>query len=167
MTPALRQAQGDTLISCGLAGGLHHHLHTGTVVIPYEVLRPDGTTLQCDRKLSEMLIAAAKDLGFDTVTDPLVTTTHVVTGSERATWSQRGYAGVDMETGLLTAPRVAAVRVLLDTPLRELSEDWLSPMTAVLKPWNWPQLAWLAREGPRCAARAAEVVQEAFAGAGA
>lgn len=152
----------NTVISCGLAGGLHHHLPTGTVVIPKEVLRPDGTSLQCDGDLTSKLVNAAHSLGIEPVTDPLVTTTHIVTGNDRRVWSDRGYAGVDMETGLLNAPRVGAVRVILDTPLRELSEEWLRPTRALLNPLLWPEALWLARHAPRCAARAAAVVAAAL-----
>jgi hypothetical protein len=161
----MRDGFGDAVVSCGLAGGLRHDLHTGTVVVPRDVLRPDGTMLHCDEELVDRLLEAAKDLGVATVTQPIVTTAHVVTGAQRTQWAQRGYAGVDMETGLLRAPRIAAVRVILDTPLRELSEDWLNPFIAVLKPWNWPQLFWLARHGPRCAALAAQVAAAAISAA--
>jgi hypothetical protein len=161
----MRDGFGDIVVSCGLAGGVRHELHTGTVVIPREVLRPDGTKLVCDRELSDALEHAARELEYVVATDPIVTTAHVVTGEERARWANLGCAGVDMETGLLQAPRIAAVRVLLDTPLRELSEDWLNPVAAALKPWNWPQLVWLAREGPRCARIAARVAARALAGA--
>lgn len=152
----------SVVISCGLAGGLHRHLPTGTVVIPYEVLRTDGTTLQCDRELIELLIRASRSRGIEPVTDPIVTTTRIIAGDRRRTWSERGYAAVDMETGLLRAERVAAVRVVLDTPLRELSEEWLHPVRALLNPFLWPEAMWLARHGPRCATLAAEIVRDAL-----
>jgi hypothetical protein len=152
-------ALGDVVISCGLAGGLHRDLHTGTVVIPRTVLRPDGTTMTCDPDLTQALTDAARSLGTNCVLDPIVTPAHIVTGDDRLLWAQRGYAGVDMETGMLHAPRIAAVRVLLDTPLRELSEEWLHPHTAILKPWLWPEALWLARHAPRCADLAARIVR--------
>lgn len=152
----------SAVISCGLAGGLHHHLPTGTVVIPYEVLRADGSTLECDRALVEMLVRAAREHGTEPVTDPIVTTARIVTGDQRRAWSDRGFAAVDMETGLLRAERVAAVRVVLDTPLRELSEQWLRPARALLNPFLWPEAIWLARHGPRCAKLAAEIVRDAL-----
>ncbi len=152
----------SAIISCGLAGGLHHHLPTGTVVIPHEVLRTDGTTLECDRELVEMLLRSARSRGIDPVTDPIVTTRQIVTGVARRAWSERGYAAVDMETGLLRAERVAAVRVVLDTPLRELSEEWLHPARALLNPLLWREAIWLARHGPRCARLAAEIVRDAL-----
>jgi 4-hydroxy-3-methylbut-2-enyl diphosphate reductase len=157
------QAGWSVAISCGLAGGVRRELGTGTVVVPREVLRPDGTVLACSRDLSEALIRAARELGIEPVTDPIVTTDHVVTGEERATWAARGFAGVDMETGLLNASRIGAVRVLLDTPLRELSEEWLHPRVALFKPRLWREALWLARHAPRCAELAAAVVGRALA----
>jgi hypothetical protein len=151
---------GYTLISCGLAGGLRDDLPTGTVVIPRDVRRPDGTMLHCDDELTNALIAAARSLGLEPVVENLITATSIVVGTQRKRWANEGYAAADMETGLLTG-RVAAVRVILDTPLRELSPDWLNPTIAMLKPWNWPQAIWLGREAPRCARLAARVIAAA------
>jgi hypothetical protein len=167
--PAL-QAQGDTkdasaaIISCGVAGGLRPDLPTGTVVIPRDVLRPDGTTLHCDEILVERLIRGARAIGIEPVSQPMATTLTLVTKEERTALAVRGYVAADMETGLLTASRVAAVRVVLDMPQRELSKDWAHPATAILRPWNWPQLFWLAREAPRCSKLAAQVIASALAG---
>jgi Phosphorylase superfamily len=144
-------------ISCGLAGGLREDHPTGTVVIPREVRRPNGTTLRMDQQLTEALIAAARKLGLEPVTAPIVTAASVIVGAERSRWAEEGYAAADMETGLLTG-RVAAVRVILDTPLNELSADWLNPASAMLKPWNWPQAMWLGRHAPACARLAARVI---------
>ncbi|HET6276859.1 MAG TPA: hypothetical protein VFE16_13090 [Candidatus Cybelea sp.] len=154
----LREELGEVVVSCGLAGGLRPDLSTGTVVIPREVCRPGGDVVSCDEELVELFAASARRLGVEPVFDPLVTTDRIVQGAERAQWAARGYAAVDMETGLLHAPRVAAVRVILDTPQREISKDWRTPILAILKPWNWPQAMWLAREAPRAATLAARVV---------
>ena len=162
---ALRRAYeplGDVVISCGLAGGLHHAHPTGTVIVPHEVARPNGEIVRCDAALSGALRAAARSLGLEPSEDRLVTTDAIVRGAQRDHWASQGFAAVDMETGLLRAQRVAAVRVILDTPLRELSEEWLRPVTAALKPWNWPELIWLARTAPRCARLAAQVIARAF-----
>ncbi|MGZ3508465.1 MAG: phosphorylase family protein [Vulcanimicrobiaceae bacterium] len=152
----------DAVVSCGLAGGLRTDLPSGTVLIPQSVRRPSGETLQCDAELVETLIAGARRLGFEPVLAPMMTSTTIVRGAARRSWAELGYASVDMETGLLLAPRVAAVRVVLDTPLRELSEDWLHPATAFLRPRNWPEAVWLAGTAPRCARIAARVVSAAF-----
>jgi hypothetical protein len=157
----LRAELGEAVVSVGLAGGLRDELPTGTLLIPREVRAPDGSTRRCDPGLVELFAESARCLGIEPVFDPMVTATNVVTGASRAQWSALGYAGVDMETGLVVARRIAAVRVVLDTPRRELSRDWERPVRALLKPWNWPQAAWLAREAPRAAALAARVVAAA------
>lgn len=149
---------GDAVVSCGVAGGLREDLQTGTVLLPRHVRRPDGSVLQCDERLVALFAKSARRLGIEPIFAPLLTASKIVHGSERARWAAEGYAGVDMETGRLGAARVAAVRVILDTPHREISADWKSPLLAIVKPWNWPQALWLAREGPRAAALAASVV---------
>jgi hypothetical protein len=161
---ALERARADlgsAVVSCGLAGGLRADLPAGSLLIPRDVRRPSGETLHCDDELVDLLTAGARALGVEPVFDPLLTSSEIVNGSARMHWAARGYAGVDMETGLLDAPRVAAVRVVLDTPQRELSADWRTPLIAILKPWNWPQALWMAREAPRSAAFAARVAAAA------
>ena len=150
------------VISCGLAGGLRNDLATGTIVIANKVRSPDGTVQRCDEELIARLRDAAARLGRQSVVAPLLTSTTIVTGAERATWAAEGYAAVDMETGLLRAERLAAVRVILDTPQRELSPDWINPARAMLRLSNWPQLFMLAREAPRCADLAARIAASAF-----
>lgn len=149
---------GEVVVSCGLAGGLRSDLPTGTLLIPRDVRRPDGRVLRCDPELTEAFAQSARSLGIEPVLDPLLTADRIVHGPERLQWAAQGYAGVDMETGLIDAPRVAAVRVVLDTPQHEISGDWASPLLAILKPRNWPQAIWLAREAPRAATLCAKVV---------
>jgi hypothetical protein len=86
----------------------------------------------------------------------------LLSGPERALWAQRGYQTVDMETGLIRAGRVACIRVVLDTPDRELSDAWLRPWTIPFRPDAWGQVGWVVREAPRCARLAAAVLAEAF-----
>lgn len=152
---------GEIVISCGLAGGLRRDLPSGTVVIPRTIRRPNGEVFNCDVRLAHALERAARSLGIEPVLDALLTADRIVNGAARGEWAARGYAGVDMETGRVVAPRIAAVRVLLDTPQRELSTDWLRPRRAMLKPWNWPQALWLARVAPHAAQLAARIVAAA------
>jgi hypothetical protein len=154
----LKAPLGETVVSCGLAGGLRMDLPTGTLLIPRQVRAPDGSMMHCDDQLVEALTRGARSLGIEPVFDPLLTADSIVNGAARETWAGKGYAGVDMETGRIAARRVAAVRVVLDTPYRELSAEWRTPLRALLKPWNWPQAVWLAREAPRAARLAALVV---------
>lgn len=156
----VRQPIAETVVSCGLAGALRADLPTGTVLLPRRVRRPNGLTLECDAELVDALAQGARRLGFEPVFDPLLTVDTIVNGADRQYWADRGYAAVDMETGRIEAARVAAVRVVLDTPARELSEEWQRPLRAMLKPRNWPQALWLAREAPRAARLAARVVAQ-------
>ena len=120
--------------------------------------RPDGSVLHCDEELTGALIRAALGLRIEPVVDPLLTSDTIVNGSARVRWAALGYAAADMETGRLRAARVAAVRVILDTPENELSSDWANPARALLRPRNWAQALWLATTAPRAAARSARVV---------
>jgi hypothetical protein len=157
-----KQARFEGLaISCGLAGGLRSGMQTGTVLIPRRVRRPDGSHLDCDDVAVDALTYAAARLGFDVVADPLVTSEVLVNGTQRGVWAAQGFAGVDMETGLIEAERVACVRVVLDTPEREISPAWLQPSRAMLQPRAWLDLPFLVREGPRCSTMAARVAVQA------
>jgi hypothetical protein len=156
------RALGDLVISCGIAGALQPGLRSGSVVVPDRVMRPDGDVLECDRDLANSLDAAARRLGLVPSRGALVTTMTLLSGPERALWAQRGYQTVDMETGLIRAGRVACIRVVLDTPDRELSDAWLRPWTIPFRPDAWGQVAWVVREAPRCARLAAAVLAEAF-----
>ncbi len=157
---------GDAVVTCGLAGALRSGLPTGSVIVPDRVLRPNGDWLECDPGLVHILAAAARRLGMEPERGPLATAPMLVRGPAREQWARRGCVAVDMETGLLTAPRVAAVRVILDTPDREISEVWRHPALALLRPSTWGEAAWLYREAPRCAARAAAILAAAVRSVG-
>ncbi len=152
-----RTCLSSAVISCGLAGGLSRAFPTGTVLIPREVARPEGKRLVCDEPLQRALVQSARHLGFEPLEDAMITSAIIVRGVDRERLAKRGYTGVDMESGRLTAPRVAVVRVILDTPLNELSSAWVRPALALMNPLLWPQAAWLARNAPRCARIAARI----------
>lgn len=153
----------DVAISFGLCGGLRDGVATGTLVIPYAVYSTNGEIKTCDEAWTQRLRAAARALGYPLVDAPLLTSSTLVTGTRRARWANDGLAAVDMETMQLPVQRVAAVRVILDTPQHELSPEWIKPERALLNPRNWPQAIWLARNAPRCADLAARVVAKALA----
>jgi hypothetical protein len=149
-------------ISAGLAGGLRMDIPTGTLVIPSAVATNNGAAIECDPEWTERLRDAATRLGYAFLDAALLTSDALIVGDARTTWAARGFAAVDMETARIPARSIAAVRVVLDTPQRELSPDWLYPSRAMLRPRNWGQMFWLAREAPRCADLAARVVAGAL-----
>jgi hypothetical protein len=155
------------VLSVGLAGGLTADLASGTVVIPAQVAREDGVLVACDPEWSAALERASRRLGYPTSTASLLSADALVTHAGRAVWAARGFAAVDMETAVLASmvPRVAAVRVVLDTPSQEISPAWERPASAALDPRNWREGAWLMRAAPRFARRAALVVAAALADA--
>ncbi len=159
----LREAEcGQVVVTCGLAGAVRPDLPTGSVVIPDRVLRPDGSWLTCDPSLVASLVAASRELGLEPDRGPLGTASTFVRGAARQMWVERGCVAVDMETGLLTASRIAAVRVVLDTPEQDLSEVWRRPALVLAHPEAWREAIWLCREAPRCARRAAAVLAAAL-----
>jgi hypothetical protein len=153
---------GEIAISCGLAGGLQRDLPSGTVLIPHRVERGDGTSVTCDPELVAALLQGARALGVRPNDGAMLTSAVLLRGAARASAGGRGFSGVDMETASIGAERLAAVRVVLDTPQRELSLAWANPPSVLWHPAAWLELPWLAREGPRCARLAARVIAEAF-----
>lgn len=151
---------GAIVVICGLAGALTPDLSPGTVLIPEMVGVPDGSTMRCDAELVSALEQAARTRGFQPEMGPLLTAPTLITGQARDYWAARGFVAADMETGLLAVRtfRVATVRVVLDTPQRTLSREWLRPGRAMLHPALWSELFWLCRAAGPYAARAARIV---------
>jgi hypothetical protein len=117
--------------------------------------------MQCDPVLVQALVTAARTLRFQPDTGPMLTAQTLITGDDRHGWFQRGYVGVDMETGLLMERnlRVATVRVVLDSPAQGISQEWLRPGRALLRASLWRELLWLGSAAPRYALRAAQVLK--------
>ncbi len=159
---ATRARIAGIAISCGLAGGLRDDVPTGTVLIPRVVHRTDGVEIVCEESLVESLAAAARALGYAPVDAPLLSSAALVREGERKTWAERGYAGADMESGFIDCEALACVRVVLDTPQREISAAWQRPGSVLVSPRAWIDVPFLAREGPRCAAIAARVIAAAL-----
>jgi hypothetical protein len=156
-----RARDGSIVVVCGLAGALTPGLLPGTVLIPELVGLPDGRTVYCDVELVHALVAAARTLGFEPDTGPLLTAPSLVVGAARQEWAERGFVAADMETGLLAERhlRVATIRVVLDSPDHGISRQWLRPAGALLRPRLWGELFWLCRAAPPYALRAARVLK--------
>jgi hypothetical protein len=150
------------VITCGLAGSVDPGVRPGTVVIPRRVLRPDGRWTDCDPALVDALVGAARRCGWLPECRPLGTASEFVRGAARGAWAARGCAAVDMETGMIDAPRLASVRVVLDTPCRELGPAWQRPASVLARPRAWGEAMWLLGAAPRYARRAATVVAAAL-----
>lgn len=154
------------VLSVGLGGALTDEHPPGTVVVPDRVAAEEGQSWATDRAWSDELRAASRRLGLPTAAGTIVSTAAVVSGRERAALARRGYDAVDMESAAVAArvPRLAVLRVVLDTPSHEISPRWSRPALAAIDLRLWPQAYWLARHSKRFAARAAAVLVEALRG---
>lgn len=166
LTSSAPIAATGIVLSVGLGGALTDEHAPGTVVVPDGVAGEDGKNWTTDPAWSVALRAASRALGFPTAAGTIVSTAEVVTGAERTALAAQGYGAVDMESAALAAqvPRLAVLRVILDTPSHEISPRWSRPGLAALDPRLWPQGYWLLRNSPRCAAQAAAVLAETLRG---
>jgi nucleoside phosphorylase len=154
------------VISAGLCGGLLPEQTPGTVVIPNQVVDEQGGTRACDPAVVAALERAARYLRLPVASGSLISTGAMVTGAERATWAGRGHVAVDMESAAAaeSAQRFGVLRVILDTPSRELSDAWAEPARAIRHPSNWSDGIWLGINAPRFALRVGAVLEAAFLG---
>ena len=154
------------VISAGLCGGLLPGQMPGTVVIPTQVVDEGGVVHPCDPGVVAALTQAARYLRFPVAGGSLISTAAMVTGPARATWASRGHVAVDMESAAVAeaATRFGVLRVILDTPDRELSDAWAQPARAVRQPSNWSEAVWLGINTPRYALRVGAVLEAAFLG---
>ncbi|HVC43127.1 MAG TPA: hypothetical protein VND54_14200 [Candidatus Saccharimonadales bacterium] len=154
------------VISAGLCGGLLPDQTPGTVVIPTRVVDERGVTHDCDPGVVAALERAAHYLRFRVVGGSLISTSGMVTGAARESWAGRGHVAVDMESAgaAESAQRFGVLRVILDTPARELSAAWAQPARAIRQPANWGEAIWLGINAPRYALRVGAVLEAAFLG---
>jgi hypothetical protein len=161
---AVAPGNASIVISAGLCGGLLPGQAPGTVVVATSVSDEAGQTHSCDPLVAARLERAARSLGFPVAIGSLVSTSAMVTGANRGVWAARGHVAVDMESAAAaaTAPRFGTVRVILDTPRRELSPAWVNPARAARNPANWREAIWLAINTPRYSLRVGAVLEAAF-----
>jgi hypothetical protein len=152
-------------VVCGLAGSLVAALKPGTVVIPSAVADALGNVVECDPSLSSRLVRAARELGFEPSTLPLITLPLMATGSVREQWQSHGFGAADMESAHFAGAgtRLAVVRVIIDSPEQELSDEWIRPLTIVFRRSRWGEALRLALTAPQYALRAAQVVGRGLA----
>ncbi len=116
----LEDEQADRVFVVGVCGALDPALSPGDVFVADEVRGPDKT-VTCD---ADQVAEALEAAGLGVVRGVLVSTDHVVTGAERAALHDEGAHAVDMESFFLSSlargRRFAVVRVVVDTPSREL-----------------------------------------------
>jgi len=154
------------VISAGLCGGLLAEHAPGTVVIATQVVDEQGRAHACDPGVVAALERAATYLRLPFVGGSLISTSGMVTGAARETWAGRGHVAVDMESAgaAESAQRFGVLRVILDTPSRELSAAWAEPARAIREPANWGEAIWLGINAPRYSLRVGAVLEAAFLG---
>src|SRR5213593_1699869 len=119
----------------GFCGALDPSLRPGDVVVATEVRGPDGAR-PCPS--AGILAAALTTMGITARVGPLVSMDHVVSGSERERLRvETGALAVDMESAWLAAAAgdrpFAVLRIVVDTPRRELTRNPLSTARGGLK----------------------------------
>jgi 4-hydroxy-3-methylbut-2-enyl diphosphate reductase len=117
----LSDDDAETVIVVGVCGALDPALRPGDVFVADEV-RGAGAARSCDGEEIATLLAGA---GMNVARGVLLSTDHIVTGEEREVLRRSGARAVDMESAhlapLADGRRFAVVRVVVDTPSRELS----------------------------------------------
>ncbi len=126
----------EALAVVGFCGATAEGLLPGDVVVASEVRGPDGVH-GCE---AAPMVAALGAVGVARVqVGPLASADHVVRGAERAILAAEGALAADMESAWL-APAAAGrpfavVRVVLDTPARELSRP-LATISGAVAAWR-------------------------------
>jgi 4-hydroxy-3-methylbut-2-enyl diphosphate reductase len=110
----------DAVAVAGFCGAVAGGLRAGDVVVASEVRGPEGVTVCAVRPV----VAALAAQGIVPITGPIASADHVVHGAERGALAATGALAVDMESAWLASAAAgrpfAVVRVVLDTPSREL-----------------------------------------------
>lgn len=132
--PALLAEPGGALLVMGFGGGLREDARPGDVVVAREVRGPGGEWVECDD--AQGLAAALEGHGLPVACGTVLSITRPAVGKTRAKLRETGALAADMES-LWLAPGAGArpfavVRVLSDTPTRELTRP-LSTVAGVVR----------------------------------
>lgn len=148
---AAARAPADAIAIAGFCGAVVRGSRPGDIVVASEVRGPAGV-VECS---SRPLVAALGALGIQRVrVGPIVSADHVVRGAERAALAVEGALAADMESAWLAPAAagrpLAVLRVVLDTPEREIHRPWATLAGAIIA-WRSlrraaPALALWARE---------------------
>jgi 4-hydroxy-3-methylbut-2-en-1-yl diphosphate reductase len=116
--PRIAELAPDAVVVAGVGGGVSPELRAGDVVVASEVRDDVGRTVL---RAAAPLVAALRQQGLRVHIGPMVSTDHIVTGSERERLARTGALAVDMESSAVVRALptrdlpVAVVRVIVDT----------------------------------------------------
>jgi 4-hydroxy-3-methylbut-2-enyl diphosphate reductase len=131
----LERLPGQALIVLGFCGALERHLQPGEVVVADRVYAAEDeghaqASVRCES--AETLAGVLSDSGLSVRVAPVVCVGKLALGERREQLRRGGAAAVDMESVWL-APGAAqrpfaVVRIVLDTPERELFSPAMAPL---------------------------------------
>jgi 4-hydroxy-3-methylbut-2-en-1-yl diphosphate reductase len=126
--PALLADPGEILLVLGFGGGLTQDSEVGEVVVADRVFGPDGTQVACAD--GRQLASAMESHGLIVRRGAVCSVARPAMGRARVRLHEGGAIAVDMESAWLAAAArgrpFAVVRVLSDTPARELTRPLLT-----------------------------------------
>jgi adenosylhomocysteine nucleosidase len=155
---ALLSAGADALLSFGLAGGLDPGLSAGRIIVPAEILAPDGTVSGCDASWRGHLaaaLAAHAPVGGRLASVPALLAS---VAAKRALFAASGACAVDMESAAIVRVAegggvpCAVVRVIVDRAGDALPAAVMAAMDATGEVSPWRLCAVLLREPGQLAA---------------
>ncbi len=132
---ALAELPGGALLVLGFCGALQRGMRVGEVVVAervYAAADEGHAELDLACAGAAQLAGALREAGFRASTAPIVSVGRLALGERREQLRREGAAAVDMESvwlagGALERP-FAVVRVVLDTPERELLRPRMLPL---------------------------------------
>jgi len=117
------RTRADAVAVAGFCGALDPALEPGDLVVATEVRGPSGT-VACPT--ASLLAGALRRRGLTVHEGPVVSTTRLVRGADRARLHATGAIACDMESAWLAGAAAdrpfAVVRAVVDTPARELHD---------------------------------------------
>jgi 4-hydroxy-3-methylbut-2-en-1-yl diphosphate reductase len=126
--PALLEDPAQGLLVMGFAGGLDEHSKVGDMVVADEVQGPDGARVACAG--ADELVDVLEGCGLTVRRGVVASVTRIAMGDARVALRESGAVAVDMESVWLAAGAAgrpfAVVRVISDTPARELTRPLLT-----------------------------------------